>query len=262
MKTKTTTATRFDLIGNGKSDREIFNSVMKQWRQRIGYCSLIAAISGALPASLAEARSEPSKIADARVGQDGPRRQKLNTQFRNQSLLKRQSEFRLPHQNNSLLPAFAGVDDCPGKSIPAGTYTSAAPYVESGDTTGANDTINSLYYYYYYSNIPAHGPDHVYSFTLASVGSNPKITISASTSTYKPMVYLINGQYGPCPANTGNVGYSWWSIAWAQSPGGTITIDGDSMRYLPLGVPFYLFVDSPENDAAGSGAYTVQMQDV
>ena len=261
MKAKTTAATRFDLIGNGReSDREIFNSVMKRWRQRIGYCSLFAAVSAALTGSLAEARSEPSKIADARVGQDGPRRQNLNTLFRNRSLLKRQSEFRLPHQNTSLLPAFAGNDDCPGKFIPGGTYTSGAPFTDSGDTTGANDTVNSLYYYYYW-NIPAHGPDHVYSFTLTNLGANPEIKVSASTSTYKPMVYIIDGQYGRCPSNTGNVANWWWMLSYAQSPGGTITIDSQAMRYLPLGVPLYLFVDAPEYDAAGSGAYTVRMQD-
>ena len=264
MKTKTTTAKKLDLIGNGRqSDREIFNSVMKQWRQRIGYCSLFAVVSAALSGSLAEARSDGSKISDSHVAQHGPRPQKLNPRFSDRSLLKRQSGFRLPHQNAGLLAAFAGNDDCPGKAIPGGTYTSAAPYSDSGDTSGANDTITALnYYYYYYYDFPAHGPDHVYSFTLTSRGANPTITVSASTSTYKPMVYLINGQYGQCPANTGNVADWWWSVSYAPSPGGTVTIDSQQMGYLPLGVPFYLFVDAPENDASGSGAYTIRMQDV
>lgn len=259
MKAKTTTAKPFDLIGNGrKSDREIFYSVIKQWRQRIGYCSLFAAISGVLSGPVAEARSEKSKTAELSVGQEGPRREKLNMRFSNRPLLKRQSEFRLPHQNASSLTAFAGNDDCPGKSIPSGAYTSAAPYIDSGDTTGANDTINSLYYYYYW-NIPAHGPDHVYSFTLTNRGANAQITVSAVTSTYKPMVYIVDGQYGKCPANTGNVA-DWWAwLSYAQSPGGTATIDS---RFLPLGVPLYLVVDAPESDASGAGAYTVRMQDL
>ena len=261
MKKKTTTATRLDLIGNGHTPaRDIFNSVMKQWRQRIGYCSLFAAIPAVLSASLAEARSESSKTPHASVGEQGAPRQKRNIRFSNQSLLKRQSEFRLPHQNASLSMAFAGNDNCPGKAIPAGTYTSGAPFSESGDTTGANDTVTSLYYYYYWF-FPAHGPDHVYSFTLTNRGANPEIRVSTSTSTYKPMVYIIDGQYGRCPANNGNVA-SWWRVvSTSQTPGGTITIDGQLMRSLPLGVPLYMFVDSPESEA-GSGTYTVRMQDV
>ena len=262
MKTETTTAKKLDLIGNGRqSDREIFNSVMKQWRQRIGYCSLFAVISAALSGSLAEARSDGSKISDAHVGQQGPRRQKLNPRFSNRSLLKRQSEFRLPHQNAGLLAAFAGNDDCPGKSIPSGSYTSGTPYSDAGDTTGANDTISSVYYYYYWS-YSAHGPDHVYSFTLTDRGANPEIQISASTSSYKPLVYIIDGQYGRCPANTGNQASTWWLFSQSQTPGGTITINSQQMRYLPLGVPLYLFVDGAESDANGAGAYTIRMQDV
>ena len=259
MKAKTTTAKSLDLIGNGsKPDREIFTSVMEQWRHRIAYCSLFTAIYAVLSGSLAEARTEPSKKPGASVGEQGARPQRLNLPFINRSLLKRQSEFRLPHQNGNFMPAFAGNDDCPGKSIPAGTYTSAAPYTDSGDTTGANDTIGSLYYYYYW-NIPAHGPDHVYSFILTNRGAIPQITISASTSTYKPLVYILDGRYTPCPANTGNQG-NWWSwLSQPQNPGGSITIDS---QYLPLGVPLYLFVDGSEADASGSGAYTIRMQDM
>lgn len=262
MKAKTTTAKRLDLIGNGReSDQDIFNSVMKQWRQRIGYCSLFAAISAVLSASLAETRSEASTTPDASVGQEGARRQKLKMRFSNRSFLKRQSEFRLPHQNGNLLTAFAGNDDCPGKSIPGGTYTSGVPYSDSGDTTGANDTISSLYYYYYWF-YPSAGPDHVYTFTLTNRGANPEIRVSASSSSYKPMIYLIDAQFGRCPANTGNTAASWWAISQASIPGGTATINSQQMRQLSLGVPFYLFVDGAANDANGSGAYTVQMQDV
>jgi hypothetical protein len=251
-----------DLIGNGrKSDREIFNYVMKQWRQRIGYCSLFTAISAVLSGPLAEARAEPSKAPGASVGEQVARRQRLNMRFINRSLLNRQSEFRLPHQNMSLAVALSGNDDCPGKSIPAGIYSAGAPYSDSGDTTSANNTIGSLYYYYY-SWYPANGPDHIYSFTLTNRGANPEISVSASTSTYKPMVYIVDGQYGRCPSNTGNQANSWWVVSQSDNPGGTVTINSQQMRALPLGVPLYLFVDSPENNSSGSGAYTFRMQDV
>ena len=262
MKAKTTTAKPLDLIGNGrKPDREIFTSVMQQWRHRIAYCSIFTAISAVLSGSLAEARTEPSKTPGASVGEQGARRQKLTLPFINRSLLKRQSEFRLPHQYANLAVPFAGNDDCPGRSIAAGTYTSGAAYNDSGDTTGANNTINFLYYYYYWW-YPAHGPDHVYSFTLTNRGASPEIKISAGTSSYKPLVYILDGRYTPCPANTGNSA-SWWSMmSQAQVAGGSVTIDSQQLRWLPLGVPLYLFVDGAEADASGTGAYTIRMQDV
>jgi uncharacterized protein DUF4214 len=264
MKAKTTTAKPLDLVGNGsKRDREIFASVMEQWRHRIAYCSVFTAISAVLSGSLAaEARTERSKTPTASVGEEPARPQKPNLPFINRYLLKRQSEFRLPHQNANFLPTFVGNDDCPGKSIPAGTYTSVAPYTDSGDTTGANDTINRLYYSYYNITYPAHGPDHVYSFTITNRGANPEIRVSTASSTYKPLVYIIDAQYGRCPANTGNQADSWWIYSQSQNPGGTVTLGSQVLRYLPLGVPLYLFIDGAENDANGSGAYTVQMQDL
>lgn len=261
MKAKTTTSKRLDLIGNGReSDQDVFNSVRKQWRQRIGYCSLFAAVSAVFAASLAEARSEAAKPSDENVGQQRARLEKLNMRINSRTLLKRQSEFRLPHQNASL-PLFAGNDDCPGRSIPAGTYTASAPYIDSGNTTGANDTVSSLTYYYYWS-YPSSGPDHIYSFTLTSRGANPEITVSTSSSTYTPLIYLLDGAFGQCPAGTGTQAASWWAMSQSPIPGGTVTIGSQALRNLPLGVPFYLFVDSPKNDASGSGAYTVRMQDV
>jgi hypothetical protein len=44
--------------------------------------------------------------------------------------------------------------------------------------------------------------------------------------------------------------------------GSTATLNIDQMKYLPLNVPLYLFVDSANNDARGSGPYTIRMQDV
>jgi len=80
-----------------------------------------------------------------------------------------------------MLTAFGGNDDCLGRIIPAGTYTAAAPYTESGDTTGANDTVTGLGYYYYYS-FDASGPDHVYTFTLTGRGATPQIQVSTTSA--------------------------------------------------------------------------------
>src|SRR5947208_55152 len=83
-----------------------------------------------------------------------------------------------------------GNDDCPGRPIPGGIYTAAAPYIESGDTTGANDTVTSVgssssYYY----NYDAVGPDQVYSFILTGRGPNPRIEVTTTSGAYRPLIY-------------------------------------------------------------------------
>jgi len=248
---------------------EIANLGMrKHRRQNLGYCSILAAVPAILAAHLQEAHADEARKPEANVTEVGARRlQRLNMSFSNPALLKRQSEFRLPHQKGSfdLLTTLGGKDDCPGRTILGATYTAAAPYIDSGDTTGANDTITRLPSFYYYYIYDVHGPDHVYSFTLTARGSNPQIDISTTSATYKPMVYILHdGGGGGCPTGTGNTAGS--VAAWTDSrwtPGSsTATLNIDQMNNLPLNVPLHLFIDSSSNDAAGFGAYTIRMQDV
>jgi hypothetical protein len=208
-------------------------------------------------------RSDKAKEPEPSVAERKARRPKqLNVNCSTPALLKRQSGFRLPHQNVSfnMLTMFAGNDDCPGRAIPEGNYTASSPYLDSGDTTGANNTVNSLYgFYYYYDTL---GPDHIYSFTLTSRGANPRIEVSTSSAAYRPMVYVLEGSHG-CPPGTGNDGlYALvlWDSRW--SDGKTATLDSDLMNFLPLNVPLHLVVDSSTNDASGSGPYSIKMQDV
>jgi hypothetical protein len=180
----------------------------------------------------------------------------------NRQLLRRQSGFLLPHQksNLALLAAVAGNDNCPGLQVPGGTYTVAAPFVNSGDTTGANNTIAHLYSYYYNLD-DTEGPDHVYSFTLAGRGPNPQIRVSTTSGSYKPLVYVLSGEYlRACPGGTGNTAFG--PLAISESSMGTATLSADQMNSLPLGTPLHLFIDSKFNDATGAGPYTLQMQDV
>ena len=174
-----------------------------------------------------------------------------NLSLSSRSLLKRLSEFQLPHQNanDTTLAALGGLDDCPGRAIPPGSYTAAAPFVDSGNTTDANNTINTLYFYCAYSSYGVLGPDHVYSFTLSAVGANPQIQISTSSSTYHPVAYVLP-EVTPCPAGTGNQDV----FLWCGSLGPTV-----DMSRLPLNVPLYLFVDSITHEA---GPYTIRVQDV
>lgn len=75
MKGKTTTR-RLDVLGTSPTDREIFSAVLKQWLQRLCYCSLAAAIPAVLATPLAESRSEEAKKPDAGVTEQSPMRQR------------------------------------------------------------------------------------------------------------------------------------------------------------------------------------------
>jgi hypothetical protein len=229
---------------------------VKPWRQRVGYSSLFAAIPAVLAAPLGEAHSEVPKPLEANVTELSGGGQGLNPKFGNRALLKLQSKFRLPHQN-APLATFAGNDDCPGKPIPGGNYTAALPYTDSGDTTGANNTVNRLIYYYYYS-YDTSGPDHIYSFTVTGIGPNPQIQVTTSSNTFRPIIYVLDSRFGGCPAGTGNTSYSW--IAVSHSSTGTATLNSQQISYLPLNVPVSLVIDS--TDAQGPGPYTLRMQDV
>lgn len=266
MKVPRANPKRLDILGTGiKSDQEIFSSVLKRWGQKIAYCSMFAVVPAALATHLAEARSDESKKPEPNVAEGQARlREKLNLNRSNPALLKRQSTFRLPHQKGSfnLLATLAGTDNCPGRAIPGGSYTAAEPYTDSGDTTGANNTIAQVVGYYYYNNYDAEGPDHVYSFTLTGRGPNPQIQVSTTSGSYKPLIYLVYGGYfGACPVGTGNTLFSPWGIA-ESSADGTATLTGWQLESIPLGVPFHLFIDSKFNNASGAGPYTLRMQDV
>ena len=258
MKAQTTRPNPFDVLGNRhQSEHEIFSSVRKQWHNKVGYCSMLAVIPSLATSQLttaysAEGRQSESNVAERVVS---PQTVNLST-LSGPELLKSQSRFRLPHQRGSLLAMFGGNDNCPGKPIPGGNYTAASPYLDTGDTTGANDTVNSLYSFYY-SSYFAHGPDHVYSFTLSGLGANPEIRVSTSSSTYKPMVYLLTSG---CPGGTGNETANSW--AFRYSDGADVTFKSDVLSHLPLNVRFYLFVDSPFGDSRGSGPYALRVQDV
>jgi hypothetical protein len=266
MKTKIANSLQLDIVGNRdcSTDRDILTATLKRWRQKLGYCSIFAAVPAILASHISEARSDEPKKPEASVAERNVRRlDRLNKSFSSPALLKRQSEFRLPDQEGSFdtRVALGGTDDCPGRTIPGGTYTAAAPFTDSGDTSGANSTVNQLHYYYYYT-FDALGPDHVYSFTLTGRGPNPQIEVSTTSGTYKPMVYVLQGGFtGACPAGTGNLAYN--ALVLSYSSGNTATLNSwQMMNYIPLYVPLHLFVDSAKNDASGSGPYTIRMQDV
>lgn len=272
MKSQTANSKRPGILGNGNSssDREILTAVLRQCRQKLGYCSILATVPALLTSHISQARADTAISPPASVAERTARRlERLRTSLTNPALLKRQSEFRLPHQrsNSDMVIAVAGgADDCPGRAIPAGTYTAAAPFTDAGDTTGANDTVSSLasFYYSYYS-YNAHGPDHVYSFTLTGRGPNPQIQVSTTSGSYRPLIYILQGgSSGACPTPSASLASNWLALNNSRwTPGShTATFDHWTLDYLPLNVPLHLFIDSDYNDATGAGPYTIRMQDV
>ena len=244
------------------SNRELLRNRRKDW-QRFGHYSMFAAAPAMIVSHLPGALAKWAPRTETSVTEQPMKdRERLNISVSSsRSFLKRQSGFRLPHQRGSfsILAALSGNDDCPGRLVPGGTYTAAAPYTDSGDTTGANSTIS--YFFGFYYGYDASGPDNIYSFTLTDRGSNPQIQVSTTSSSYKPLIYILDGSKGPCPAGTGNTSSNVWFSAYADS-NGVATLDSSIMQFIPLNVPYHLFVDGVRNDAAGSGPYKLRMQDV
>ena len=260
MKTEIAISGRRKSVGKGDSstDRDVLTAMLKQCRQKLGYCSVFVAVPAILAWQVQEARSEePKKTEVSTDGREARRREQPDIRYSNPALLKRQSAFRLPHQKGSfsILAPFSGKDDCPGFAIPGGTYTAAAPYIDSGDTTGANDTVSSVCGSYCYYYLDAAGPDHIYAFTLSGLGANPQIKVTATSATFNPLIYVLENKRG-CPGQGVPYG-SWWLNF--PSTGSTEIID---LKYAPLNVPLFLLVDSTRNDASGSGPYTLRLQDV
>jgi hypothetical protein len=266
MKSSRENLTRGEILGSGdrSPDQDIFSASRKQWWQRLGYCSILATVPAMLVSQAPVAHADKPKQSKVSVAGRARPFEKLNKNPSSPDLLKRQSRFLLPHQVGALAVP-GGPDDCPGQSIPGGNYPAGAPYINHGDTTGANDTvtgISSYYYYYYYYSAATHGPDHVYSFALTSLGPNPKIEVSTTSSTYKPLIYVLSSPHGVCPTGTGNFNIKFWSTNDSRGRTDNIaTLEGWRMN-LPLNVPLYLFIDSKFDDASGAGPYTIRMQDV
>ncbi len=233
-----------------------------QWLSRLGCLSIFAAAATIAASEPAAFRGpEPVKGKSPRAGKlpllpPSPRTGRNTPPF-----LRRQNDFRLPHQRAAAASAaLAGNDNCPGTPVPPGVYTAQSPYIDSGDTTNGNDTVKNFGGGYYYSY--SQGPDHFYSFTLTAIGPNPKIEVSTTSLTYDPMIYLLNGLTGNrCPANLSNDVVA-LIVADHFQPGGTEYLSGD-FSFLPLNVPLHLGIDSRNSAGThGQGQYTVKFQDL
>src|SRR5207244_10260344 len=84
------------------SNRDSSTAALKQWRQRLGYCALLAALPALLVSDAQKARAEEATTPAVSVAGRGTRLlERLNRSSSTPALLKRQSRFRLPHQKGS-----------------------------------------------------------------------------------------------------------------------------------------------------------------
>lgn len=248
-----------------------------RWRRSLGYLSMFAGAAAIVSSQAAAVSAKerevprtpavPERVAEAA--------RKLQSACSKPELLRRQAEYRLPGQKAqfNMLNVLAGGDNCPGATIPNGTYTAAAPFVDTGTTIGANNTVHAARigtagciegYEAFYSRVEA--PDHIYSFTLTARGANPQITVTPGNATYDTSVYVLSSDGNACPAGTLNQASNCLIGIDVNFDNFPETLDSAKMATLPLNVPLYLFVDSFYPGATpfttNSGPYTVRIQDV
>ena len=243
--------------------REGLTELLSEWRKRIGYYSIFAAVGTVIagsPSNL-EAQAAAANVAPQESGAPARRRATRSEFFRS-------GDRSRPFTGDAVLPSpnLTGSDDCPGTPIPPGAYTAASPYVDTGDTTGANNTVTVVIPYYSYAS---QGPDKIYSFVVTSIGANPEIKVTTTSPTYRPMIYVSDH---PCPAGTGGTISDWQvnrrfystkvdDTLWGT--GNTAVIGNWAWGYwdaLYFGRRLYLYIDS--RNAGDSGAYTLTIKDM
>jgi hypothetical protein len=242
-------------------DKERLSQFLNSWQAKIGHYSIFAAVpllASAMPeSSTAQKVFAPQVIPVEQASLPIRKRRQVQPGF-----LKAAGDYRLPYQKGDaeIFPSFTGSDACPGTPIPAGNYTAAAPYTDTGDTAGADDTVTRLtsFGYYYYYTADTDGPDRIYSFVVTSVGTNPEIKVTTSSPTYRPAIYITKA----CPSGTMNnvqddryvVNDSRW-----QTGNNTATINYP-WSYLSYGRRYYLYIDS--SLAGDGGPYTLTIKDL
>ena len=238
-------------------------AAFKTWRQRLSYFSVLSALPVVMGWQVPEVRADeltaPTEPAPAADQAGNPGINPAN-RYTRPTVIKRQRGIMQPYPEfkfDLLSSPTAGADNCPGAAVPIGPYSVAAPFTDSGDTTGANNTFSNLYYYYYWIGVP--GPDHIYSFTLTGRGPAAEIRVTPTSATYDPAIYVLDSR-GGCPSGTGNIGWWFWVYSNATGGGTPEVLDSNLVNSLPLNVPLYLAVDSGNADQ--SGPYTLRMQDV
>lgn len=278
MKFRNVKPERSDILGlrGASPKREIGKTDIDKWRQGLGYLSMFAGVATILSSQAAGVSAkDEAKSAPAVPDRVARLAQKIAASCSKPELLRRQSNYRLPGQKGqfNMFEVLAGTDNCPGSAIPFGTYTAAAPFTDTGSTTGANSTVTFVQEApgcIQGANVPfydqAAGPDHIYSFTLTARGASPEIRVTPGNGTYDPSIYILSSSGTACPAGTQN-DVTNCLVGNDSNPvfsGGVEIINAAKVNSLPLNQQLFLFIDGfyPSTNATSNGPYTVRIQDV
>lgn len=244
--------------------KELVAEALKRWHRRLHYLSIFTAVPAILLSDAGDVWADTSNSRELtrKTTELGTRSIHCKPE-----LLRRKTNYFLPHQKRTfdVVSAFAGNDNCPGTPIPAGTYTQANPWVDSGTTAGANDTVgtaNCFYSYYSYFTNP--GRDVAYSFMITARGPDPQIRVTPAEN-FDAMVYILHGSLGHrCPFGEHVVTNNCLTGQYPAQPSGVATLAAFELNELPLNTPLHLFVDSywDQNTFDSSFAYTLRLQDL
>ena len=282
MKVKSADPNCLDILGQRKASpkQELEAAALSLWQQKAGYFSLFAGVTAivALQAQHVSAKESDKGVPPRVARRAAELVQKLNSACSKPELLRHQSNYMLPGQKGkfNMVALLAGADNCPGSAVPAGTYTAVAPFTDTGDTTGGNNTVNFVQLTPgcilapgtagFYDQVA--GPDHIYSFTLSARGAAPQIRVTPGNTQFDTSTYILSSTGTACPAGTANDVTNCLTGTDLGSFGTAETISTAQINTLPLNVPLYLFVDSYYSTPSAGGAirqqgpYTVRIQDV
>src|SRR5215204_638064 len=144
MKVKIADSKRLNILGNSdlSSNRESLTSMLKHWKQKLGYYSIFAALPAILTSLSQESQAQDTNKTEVSItGQTTRLVERQDNSLSKPELIRRRNNNLFSHQKSkysNIISELAGGDNCPGNAIPGGTYTSAAPFTDSGNTTGAN----------------------------------------------------------------------------------------------------------------------------
>ncbi|MEP6703371.1 MAG: hypothetical protein ABJB34_01045 [Acidobacteriota bacterium] len=154
---------RFPQPNLSSVSRERLTKLFSEWRRTIGYYSIFAAV-GALATGSPKELPAQDLMANAQTLPQESGTLARRRAVRPESLRSRNQSLLFTTGALSSARTMTASDDCPGTPIPAGAYTAASPYIDTGDTTGANNTVTTVSPYYSYNS---YGPDRIYSFVTS-----------------------------------------------------------------------------------------------
>jgi hypothetical protein len=149
----------------------------------------------------------------------------------------------------------AGTDDCTSPtSIPS------TPFNDTGDSTGATDSVNGIPLGCNGIYAQVAGGDHIYTFDVTA-GNSLTFTLSTSSVTYDPSIYILStcGDGNSCQIGSDNC----FSTQFVQPAGcqGDDSTEVINAPELTAGTYFF-YVDSfypTDNPTSATGPYTLDV---